>query len=340
MKFLTIILHVIFCASVSFAQDGDSIGQRVAIPLLKEDVKVNTLSKSEVLLSLEKGDSIVFDFKVAKGLKIQSVAMYDPNGKLLKQYDKPNRVLGDWVDISMKGNHLMVFSNKGFFPRSVALAITQYPAPPIYVDSVYWDTVQVVEKVVETTYDTVYKMLLDTTFTLDAQLNVEGSYISAFKLPIPLEISFYWATWVGVEQTALDAYEEMAAKLSPYQDSLGITPLIAYGMGLEDDLPLGKESDLVKIQYTDKKNSQLFLKHMDYSGNNAKGKSGNLPLLSRSKVLDFAESIPLFLCLENKDGVSPTTVHVKVAGFQINEHQKEKETPTNKLIKRVKKVKG
>jgi hypothetical protein len=181
-----------------------------------------------------------------------------------------------------------------------------------------------------------------TSLVLDAKLNINGQSKKVLELPIPSLVElkavdnfydYFWVTWIGVGGKASEEYEKLQSNPPMAWQNKGIShPLEAYAQGLLHVLPKGQGGVMLNAFYT-KKGGTGSIRYNEFGG------LGNLPLVSKSKHADFGKLLPLSLCLENKERVSPAEVHVKIMGFRIVKITGEEEqTPIIEIINRTEKI--
>jgi hypothetical protein len=363
MRSLTIILLFIWTVQSVVGQE------REEILLLQETVWIKTLRKSnQIHIEFEKGDSAVFDIKVAKGRRIKKYSIYDSKDKLIKEAKKKSRLSGlqaEFLDIKESGEYYIVFKNRGLFPREVELTIKRFPEP--LRDTSFWEeklleeelveigssdkvsldtltsdsTITVMKKITKVTYDTIAEELLMTSLVLDSKLNLDGKSKEIFDLPIIQDSNtrYYWIGWIGVGDDALAAYEKLQAEPPLSWQTKGVSiPLEAYGRGLTHSLPTGNSTVMLNAFYVQKSKGEAFLNQGSFIRYNAQGSLGNLPRLFRTEAAYFLKVLPISLCLENKERISRINIHVKVIGFRITKTEEETEIPVFESVKRTQKI--
>lgn len=363
MRMLTVILLGLWMTQFAIGQE------RVEKILLQEQVWIKMLRKSnQIHVEFEKGDSAVFDMKVAKSKRIRKYSIYDSKGNLIMTDKKQSRLSGlqaKSFNVKEDGEYYMVFKNRGLLPRAVDLIIKRYPKP--LKDTIVWEgksleekpleldpldkvsldtlssdsTLTVIKTITKVTYDTIVEELLATTLVLDPKLNLAGTSKGILDLTIIQEpnTQYYWAGWIGVGDDALAAYEKLQSEppLSWMQAGVSI-PLEAYGKGLTHTLPTGNNAVMFNAFFVTKDKGQAFLNQGSFIRYDEQGNLGNLPQIFRSEASNFRRILPITMCLENREQVSQINVHVKVMGFRINKTEETEEIPVFESIKRTKKV--
>jgi len=219
-----------------------------------------------------KGDTIILDFATLnkKGKQMIEIEHLESGSIIYSNY-KIYEESGITIPVHETGVYEFEFGTNHLFNRKCRAVIQRAKgpeAPDNFSSTVYWREVQdtsyvTSEQRVLVGKDTVSQLVANKTFRVYSTTNLSNPPKTVVPLSIPPRTT-YWTLYLGVGQESKNQFQEFAKVLASGA-ALVTNPVLAFGLGMIDDLPYASATSTVSFKTTDVANSQAFMAGQEYS---------------------------------------------------------------------------
>jgi len=302
---------LLLCLLYSPLQAQNSYDERIV--LFDELVELGAWKKKVLSYDLKQGEQIVIDMQTIGARKLGRLIVELPGTQFKMRMKKVRSLERESFMASKDGTHNFVMKNRGLLGRTFRMQIYKFPAMS-FQDSLVLDDVMVTTSIdtMRTAYpDTIpypdiTEIQLDLQPALDYQ-SLADSCITEALLDGDYQYAVYW---IGVGDKTHQEYQNLKAnpKLSWISAEVS-EPLMAYGLGLTETLPMANNSLARNLRY-DFKDPR--------ANDNYVGTQGlNPPPFGVIPAYKAGTYKQLKMCFRNLNTVTGVRVYIKVAKFQL-----------------------
>ena len=294
--------------------------------LFDEMTTIGAFKRLDLSYDCKVGQTIVLTAEVAGRRKLKWIVVREPSSDMLHVAKRTYGFERKRITVHREGAHLFTFRNRGLIKRNVRVLIQREAAELLK------DTMLLEDLVVSSSLDSIPETYIDTlpfpdvsqhSFLLAPTLDYVGLKDTCVLEEL-LDTDFQFAVyWIGIGDKTLEDYNALKASPPPNWVLKGINePLLAYGLGLTEQLPEARTALAQRIS------SKFTNPGRDLSDPNAprpEVKIGDrLPTYGFIPMDKAGKHRKLLLCIRNFNANSPVNIHVKFAKFTIAKGVRQK----------------
>lgn len=313
---------------LSLSSHAQEESEKVLIKtVLDTTFRVGMFGSFELPYTFAQDDEILFSFVEKNGNELSRLEIQQPSAELNMQAKKAVSIEDKFINISEEGEHILRFKQNPYFgigtfkKRDCQVTIKKIiPVKDfVVVDTTYLPQPKKLVKV-----DSTYQTFLDTTLYVASELNVNNRERSSLPIIFPPE-STYWAYWVGAENAAINGYNNYEKLVIEDWAEANIgSAMEAYMLGKITYFPVNLQGETTTYFFTDEQNKNRFEQKKSYTKFSSI-KSGHQIRADYAKMQKWGIPDTIYMCFLNKNNVSGTKVHVKMAALKLAYEYEEQE---------------
>ncbi len=284
----------------------------------------------ELPYTFAQDDEILFSFVEKNGNELSRLEIQQPSAELNMQAKKIISIEDKLINISEEGEHILRFKQNLYFgigtftKRDCQVKIKKIiPVKDfVVIDTTYLPQPRKLVKV-----DSTYQTFLDTTVYVASELNVNNRGRTSVPIFFPPEATYwaYWAYWIGVENAAINNYNNYEKLvIEDWAEAKIGSAMEAYMLGNITYFPVNLQGETTSYFFTDERNKNRFEQKKSYT-KFSEVKSGQQVRADYAKMQKWGLADTMYLCFLNKNNVSGTKVHIKMAALKLKHEYEEQE---------------